>query len=243
MTIRSLIVLITLLVLSPMTFAQEDTANEQKQTPSFELSKEMQEALNKDNSAIASDGLTDGERFMKYLKSGFVHIIPEGIDHILFVLGLFLATLKMSKLFWQVTTFTLAHSITLGLAAAGFISLSADVVEPLIALSIAYVAYENIRKEEVDNSRLALIFAFGLLHGLGFAFVLAEFGMPTQSFVMSLFAFNIGVEIGQITVIAAAFMLLYFWRNKPSYRMFVQIPASVVIGLIGVYWTLERTIL
>lgn len=212
-----------------------------EQQKKFELSKEMQQALAQKDRA-ADDGLTSGQRFIKYLKSGFVHIIPMGIDHILFVLGLFLATLQMSKLFWQVTTFTVAHSITLALAATGMISLSADIVEPLIALSIAYVAYENIRKTEVDNSRLVLIFVFGLLHGLGFASVLQEFGLPTQSFIASLFAFNLGVEIGQLTVIAAAFCLLFWWRNKPSYRMFVQIPASAIIGLIGLYWTFERVI-
>lgn len=231
-----------LLLFSFSTLATETTPTQPaEQQKKFELSKEMQQALAQKDRA-ADDGLTSGQRFIKYLKSGFVHIIPMGIDHILFVLGLFLATLQMSKLFWQVTTFTVAHSITLALAATGMISLSADIVEPLIALSIAYVAYENIRKTEVDNSRLVLIFVFGLLHGLGFASVLQEFGLPTQSFIASLFAFNLGVEIGQLTVIAAAFCLLFWLRNKPSYRMFVQIPASAIIGLIGLYWTFERVI-
>lgn len=219
-----------------------DAPTKTKPDSTFELSKEMQQAIEQQESRQANDGLTDGQRFVKYLKSGFVHIIPMGIDHILFVLGLFLATLSISKLFWQVTTFTVAHSITLALAATGVVSISASVVEPLIALSIVYVAYENIRKTEVDNSRLLLIFVFGLLHGLGFASVLQEFGLPTQSFVASLFAFNIGVEVGQLTVIAIAFMLLFWMRNKPSYRMFVQVPVSMFIGLIGLYWTIERVI-
>lgn len=230
------------LLFSFTAFASGSNATtEPQQQKQFELSKEMQQAL-ADKDRQGDDGLTAGERFVKYLKSGFVHIIPMGIDHILFVLGLFLATLKMSKLFWQVTTFTIAHSITLALAATGVITLSADIVEPLIALSIAYVAYENIRKTEVDNSRLVLIFIFGLLHGLGFASVLQEFGLPTQSFVASLFAFNIGVEVGQLTVIAAAYCLFFAMRNKPSYRVFVQIPISAIIGLIGLYWTFERLI-
>lgn len=231
------------LLFSFSVFANEpaNTAQPTESQKQFELSQEMQQALaNKDRAG--DDGLTSGERFVKYLKSGFVHIIPMGIDHILFVLGLFLATLRMSKLFWQVTAFTLAHSITLALAATGVITLSADIVEPLIALSIAYVAYENIRKTEVDNSRLVVIFVFGLLHGLGFASVLQEFGLPTQSFVASLFAFNLGVEVGQLAVIAAAYCLLFWIRNKPSYRVFVQIPASAIIGLVGLYWTFERVI-
>lgn len=221
---------------------QANTSTTVKTDKPFELSKEMQQALNQQTEHQANDGLTDGQRFVKYLKSGFVHIIPMGIDHILFVLGLFLATLSMSKLFWQVTTFTIAHSITLALAATGVVSLSGSIVEPLIALSIVYVAYENVRKTEVDNSRLLLIFVFGLLHGLGFASVLQEFGLPTQSFVASLFAFNIGVEAGQLTVIAVAFALLFWLRNKPSYRMFVQIPGSLFIGMIGLYWTIERVL-
>ncbi len=224
-----------------------ELSNQVAQKPTFELSKEMQQVLEqqaleqKENREV-SDGLTTSQRFVKYLKSGFLHIIPMGIDHILFVLGLFLATLQMSKLFWQVTAFTIAHSITLALAATGVITLSGSIVEPLIALSIIYVAYENVRKTEVDNSRIVLIFVFGLLHGLGFASVLQEFGLPTQSFVASLFAFNIGVEVGQLTVIAAAFAMVFWWRNKPSYRAFVQIPGSVFIGMIGLYWTIERVI-
>lgn len=232
------------LLFSFSVFANEpvNTVQATESQKQFKLSQEMQQALEQDSSRVASDGLSSSERFVKYLKSGFVHIIPMGVDHILFVLGLFLATLSMSKLFWQVTTFTLAHSITLALAATGVVSLSGDIVEPLIALSIAYLAYENIRKTEVDNSRLMVIFVFGLLHGLGFASVLREFGLPTESFVASLLAFNIGVEIGQLTVIATAFCLLFAVRHKTSYRKWVQIPASLAIGAVGLFWTVERVL-
>ena len=101
-----------------------------------------------------------------YIKLGYVHILPKGLDHILFILGLFLFSAKLRPLLWQVTMFTLAHTLTLGLFMAGFFSLPARIVEPLIAASIAYVGIENIRSRSLQNSRLALVFAFGLLHGL-----------------------------------------------------------------------------
>ena len=207
----------------------------------FTMSPEMQAALANKNKQV-TDGLTTSERFMKYLKSGVVHIIPRGLDHILFVLGLFLSTIVFSKLIWQVTTFTLAHTITLGLASVGWISVSASVVEPLIALSIAYIAYENVKQEEPGRSRLPVIFVFGLLHGLGFAYVLGDFGLSDDALMTSLLSFNIGVELGQLTVLLLAFLAFYHLSKKPSYRIFVQLPASVVIGGFGLFWLIERII-
>ena len=248
--IMTLVLFISMMTLSSQAIETGDKTENQKvkttDKKTMTISPEMKAAMvAKDNNsntqpANVVDGLSTSERFVKYLHSGFIHIIPKGIDHILFVLGLFLSTIMFRKLVWQVTTFTLAHSISLGLAASGVISISADIIEPLIALSIAFVAFENIRNSEAGSSRLIMIFIFGLLHGLGFAFVLTEFGLPSNSFVTSLFAFNIGVEVGQLTVLAVAGILLYSWSKKPSYRMFVQIPGSVLIGFVGLYWTIER---
>ena len=207
----------------------------------FKPSPEMLAAM-KDPQAASVDNLTQGERIKKYLHSGFIHIIPEGIDHILFILGLFFSTVVFSKLIWQITAFTLAHTITLALATLGIVQISADIVEPLIALSIAYIAIENIRNHEPGKSRLGVIFFFGLLHGLGFAYVLAEFGLSTQALITSLVSFNIGVELGQLTVIAVALALFYRVSKWPSYRAFVQVPASLIIGAIGLFWTVERII-
>lgn len=248
--IMTLVLFISMMTLSSQAIETGDKTENQKvkttDKKNMTISPEMKAAMvAKDNNsntqpANVVDGLSTSERFVKYLHSGFIHIIPKGIDHILFVLGLFLSTIMFRKLVWQVTTFTLAHSISLGLAASGVISISADIIEPLIALSIAFVAFENIRNSEAGSSRLIMIFIFGLLHGLGFAFVLTEFGLPSNSFLTSLFAFNIGVEVGQLTVLAVAGILLYSWSKKPSYRMFVQIPGSVLIGFVGLYWTIER---
>jgi hypothetical protein len=112
---------------------------------------------------------TRTEIVRQYLWLGYTHILPKGLDHILFVLGLFLLSARFKPLLMQVTAFTIAHSITLGLSMYGIVSLPSRIVEPLIALSIAYVAIENVLTRELKPWRIALVFMFGLLHGLGFA--------------------------------------------------------------------------
>src|SRR6266550_1889473 len=141
----------------------------------------------------------------RYFSLGYTHILPKGLDHILFVVGLFLLSTKWRSVLLQVSTFTLAHSITLGLTIYGVVSLPARVVEPMIALSIAYVAIENVVTTELKSWRVALVFSFGLLHGMGFAGVLRDLGLPRSQFVTALITFNLGVEGGQLTVIVLAF--------------------------------------
>ena len=180
------------------------------------------------------------EQISFYIAAGVTHIIPKGLDHILFVLGLFFSTTLLIPMVWQISAFTLAHTITLGLAIQGLVQVPSNIVEPLIALSIVYIAYENIRFSEPSKSRLLLIFIFGLLHGLGFASVLVDYGLPKDSLLTALFAFNIGVEIGQVLVIAIA-AILFFWFFKAKwYRLYTQIPASIVIGSFGIFWLFER---
>lgn len=152
------------------------------------------------------DQATAGATFFQYIPVGFDHIVPKGLDHILFVLGLFFLSTKMGPLLWQISAFTLAHTITLALAALGYVTIPGSIVEPLIALSIVYVAVENLFNDGLSRWRPLIIFGFGLLHGLGFASVLAEFGLPEGSFIPALIGFNIGVEIGQLAVIAVAFL-------------------------------------
>lgn len=182
--------------------------------------------------------------FQEYLPVGFDHILPKGLDHILFVLGLFFLSLRLRPLFWQITTFTLAHSITLALGVLDLVKVNASVVEPLIAASIVFVAVENIFARKLHSWRMALIFAFGLLHGLGFASVLGEFGLPKTNIVPALLGFNLGVELGQLTVIAVAYATLGYWfGSHPKYRGRVAIPASLTIALVGGYWFVERVFL
>jgi HupE / UreJ protein len=185
--------------------------------------------------------------FGRFIVSGFEHIIPKGLDHILFVLGLFFFSLHLRPLLWQVTAFTLAHTVTLALASLGIVSIPASIVEPLIAASIVYVAVENIfggKDAGASWSRIAVVFAFGLLHGLGFASVLGDVGLPEGRFAVALIGFNIGVELGQLAVIAVAFLALALpFGQKDWYRRVIAVPASLVIAGIGAWWTFERVFL
>lgn len=189
------------------------------------------------------DQASGWESFLRYIPVGFDHILPKGLDHILFVLGLFFLAARLRPLLWQVSAFTLAHTVTLALATLGYVSVPASIVEPLIAASIAFVAIENIVFPHLGPWRPVIVFGFGLLHGLGFASVLGEFGLPSGSFVPALIGFNIGVELGQLTVIAAAFLLVGWAWRKPWYRQVIAIPASAAIALVGIWWVIERTLL
>jgi len=181
------------------------------------------------------------ETSSRYLALGFRHIVPDGVDHIFFVLGLFLASRKLKPLLMQVTAFTLAHSTTLGLAMLGVVSLPSSIVEPAIALSIAFVACENVFRTETSRARIAIVFGFGLLHGLGFAGALREIGLPRSRFVPALISFNLGVEAGQLTVLAVAFALVGAWFSRRAwYRSRVAVPASLAIACVGLYWTWVR---
>ena len=177
-----------------------------------------------------------------YTQIGFTHILPLGLDHILFVIGIFLFSPKLGPILWQVTAFTVAHTITLGLAMYGVVSLSPSVVEPLIAASIVYVGVENILSTALRGWRILLVFLFGLLHGMGFAGVLTELGLPKGEFVTALISFNVGVELGQLSVICLALALVGWCRNRGWYRNRVTIPGSLAIALVGAYWTVERLI-
>ena len=182
--------------------------------------------------------------FGRYVVSGFEHIIPLGADHILFVLGLFFFSLHLRPLLWQVTAFTAAHTVTLALATLGVVSVPASVVEPLIALSIAYVGVENVLRPRLGWWRPAVVFGFGLLHGLGFASVLSEVGGGTGNLVARLIGFNLGVELGQLAVIALAFVLLALpFGRRPWWRAYVAVPASIAIAVVGAWWAIERTLL
>ena len=159
----------------------------------------------------------------------------------LFVLGIYLLSGRARSVLWQVSAFTVAHSITLGLSMYGVVAVSPRIVEPLIALSIAYVAIENIFLSELKSWRVALVFAFGLLHGMGFAGALKELGLPRSEFVTALLTFNVGVEAGQLAVIGAAFLLVgWHCANRAWYRSRIVVPASALIACTAVYWTIER---
>jgi len=178
--------------------------------------------------------------FTVYLKIGFVHIVPKGLDHILFVLGLFLLSTRLSALLWQVSAFTVGHTMALALSASGVVTVSSAIVEPLIAASIVYVGVENVFTSRLHRWRPLVVFGFGLLHGLGFASVLGEVGLAPGHFLASLLAFNLGVELGQLAVIMTAFLVIGWAAHRTWYRRVISIPASLAIALVAGVWVVQR---
>jgi HupE / UreJ protein len=181
--------------------------------------------------------------FSTYLTLGFEHILPRGFDHVLFIASLVLASPSWRPLVWQVSAFTVAHALTLALAVTGVVRMPAAVVEPLIALSIVAVATENILTARFHWRRPAMAFGFGLLHGLGFAGALVSLGLPSEDLLVSLLAFNLGVEGGQLVVVAALLAALAWCRRAPWYRARVVVPASAAIAAVGAYWCVQRVFL
>jgi len=181
--------------------------------------------------------------FRTYLRDGFKHVVPEGLDHILFVLGLFLLSRRWRPVMAQVTTFTLAHSVTLALATVGVVNVRPAIVEPIIAASIAFVALENIFRPRYTHWRLLVVLCFGLVHGLGFASALREKQLPANSLIVCLVGFNVGVEGGQLAVIGAAFLLTAWLRDAANYRPWIVSPGSVLIAACGASWTVQEIFL
>ncbi|MEO6673999.1 MAG: HupE/UreJ family protein [Ginsengibacter sp.] len=182
-----------------------------------------------------------GDVVWYYLKLGYTHILPQGFDHILFVAGLCLLSNKIKVILWQATAFTVAHSITLALSMKNLIVAPGAVVEPIIALSIFFVAIENLLLTELKPWRILIVFMFGLIHGMGFASALNEIGLPRNKFFTSILSFNIGVELGQITIILGMFLLCVKpFGNQTYYRKAIVFPLSIIIALIALYWTIQR---
>jgi hypothetical protein len=179
-----------------------------------------------------------------YMKMGFTHIIPSGTDHVLFVTGLCLLSTRIKTILWQATAFTVAHSVTLALSMKNILVMPGAVVEPIIALSILFVAVENIMLTELKAWRILVVFMFGLIHGMGFASALNEIGLPRNQFFTSIISFNVGVELGQVAVILTVFALFIIpFGKQPWYRTRVVYPLSILIAIIAAWWTIERVFL
>ena len=195
-------------------------------------------------------------QFADYLREGVWHIWI-GFDHILFILSLLLPSVfifrnrewtpagRFRDTFWDVfrvvTAFTIAHSITLSLAALSVISLPSRLVESIIALSVVLAALNNL-KPVVTGRRWAVAFAFGLIHGFGFASVLADLGLPQGALLLSLVGFNLGVEAGQLAIVAAFLPLAYALRRSRFYRRVVFAGGSAAIALVAAVWLVERAL-
>lgn len=178
--------------------------------------------------------------FTSWMISGFKHVLPLGLDHMLFIFGLFVAVLSLRPMLWQSLLFTLAHSLTLALCALGMVTLEARWVEIFIAFSIAFIGIEDLFKCKVGMRRYVLVFVFGLVHGMGFANVLADKikGVPKSQLAKPLLGFNLGVELAQITVILVASLI--FWMLGKKRRKMGQTLGSIVVALGGLGWMIER---
>ena len=193
-------------------------------------------------------------QFVQYLVEGIWHIWI-GFDHILFLLSLLLpavlvhevrrwtgvATFRiaLTEVLWVVTAFTVAHSITLTLAALQIIELPSRLVESAIAASVVLAAANNLWPV-VERRRWLVAFSFGLIHGFGFASVLTELGLPKDALVLSLLGFNLGVETGQLVIVAGFLPVAYMLRNTPLYRKGVFVLGSVFTMLVALIWLVER---
>jgi len=181
--------------------------------------------------------------FGQYIGLGFTHVIPLGFDHILFILSLYLYTTSFSKVLIQCSVFTIAHSFSMALAALDIIIPNPDYVEPLIAITILYTSIENIIQYQTNNFRLIVVFLFGIIHGLGFASVLNEIGLPSSGFILALFSFNLGVEIGQAFVLLLFYFLVVKWfKDKSWYQKWIVYPVSSLIGCYALYLAISRII-
>ena len=182
------------------------------------------------------------ETLQHYILAGLQHVIPLGFDHVLFIISLFFLNSHLGTALIQCSLFTVAHSLTLALVSLGVLSLSATIVEPLIAISIFVVAFENTsRSASLSWHRLVLVFLFGLLHGMGFASALAEFGLPKDELVPALVGFNLGVEIAQVLIIVACYALIARpMREREWYHRRVVAPLSTAIASVALYWAVQR---
>ena len=174
-----------------------------------------------------------------WILSGFRHVIPMGLDHILFILGLFLLAPRLKPLLGQSLLFTLAHSITLALVIFGVIHFPAKWVEVLIAVSIAWIGIENLFAKRINTSRLYLVFGFGLIHGMGFAEVIrGKLGdLSGKALALPLVSFNIGVELAQATLLICAFIILIPFRK---WTVSIQNIGSILIALVALFWIYQR---
>jgi hydrogenase/urease accessory protein HupE len=203
----------------------------------------INEVLTAENNSVKFDfeKIQPNNSFIKFLPIGVEHIL-FGFDHLLFLFALLLTVKTFGEIVKIVTSFTIAHSITLSLATLNIIQISPTIVEPLIALSIVFVGLENLFKKQTEK-RWILTYFFGLIHGFGFATALQEIGIGTGFGVaVPLLSFNLGVEIGQIAVVLLILPILWKLHKVSFYQNRIIPIGSVVVALAGFYWFIERTL-
>lgn len=187
------------------------------------------------------ENITKTEAISSYVSIGFQHILPLGFDHILFIISLVLLNHSKKQLLWQSAAFTVGHCITLALVSLNLISISPNIIEPIIAATIIFTALSVLKKQELNSIKILIVLFFGLVHGMGFAGALAEIGLPANQFILSLLSFNFGLELGQITIILISLFLIKLAEMKLNWPLrTISIPISIFIMAIGVFWFFER---
>ena len=181
-----------------------------------------------------------GSTLWSFCKRGFGHVIPEGMDHALFVIGLFFLGRSWRPLLFQMSIFTVAHTVTLALVTVGYLNPPPKIIQPLIAFTIAFVAIENLWQGTYTHRRLIIVFTFGLIHGLGFASALNQSSIPRGSVFAAIAGFNLGIEAGQLAVLLLAVILTGWIRKADQFRRWITIPGSAAIAIVGILWTFER---
>jgi hypothetical protein len=189
---------------------------------------------------IAASAAVSHATAFDFLQLGFGHIVPYGLDHVLFVLGLFFCCREFATLLTHVTLFTVAHSLSLGVAVVGGWHAPSQAVEVAIALSIAFVGIENLLRQRPGRWSGTVAFAFGLVHGLGFAEAFHGAAGGAGGFALALLGFNVGVELGQLAVVMLAFLIAAKYWERAWYRRSVAVPASTMIALAGLGWAALR---
>jgi hypothetical protein len=191
--------------------------------------------------AIAEAPAGSRSTFVSYFGIGVEHILT-GFDHVLFIIALILPGGSLWSLAAMVTAFTVAHSITLALSVLGIATLPSQIVEPVIALSIAYVAFENLALKRAPSRRWAVSFLFGLVHGFGFAGALAEVGLPAGGLAAALIGFNLGVEAGQLLIVAILLPILIWLQRFPWEKRLAQVSSGAIMA-VGLLLLAERALI
>ncbi len=177
----------------------------------------------------------------RYFASGFAHILPDGADHVLFILGLFFLSRDFAVLLFQMTLFTVAHSLALGLSLYGILTLPAGLVEIAIALSISFIAAENlVTGQKLRTWRPWVVFIFGLIHGMGFAHSFSSTPLGPDEFLPALFSFSVGIECGQLVVVGLAYAAVAAWWKRESYQRLIARPACMAIAATGLGIAIHR---
>lgn len=178
---------------------------------------------------------------VQFWKLGIAHVVPLGWDHMLFIIALFFLSSKLKTAIIQCSVFTIAHSCTLFLAALRVVQFQEKWVEIFIALSIFFVAVENLFIKNITWRRLLLVFVFGLIHGLGFAASLSQQAIEKATVIQAVVGFNLGVETAQILLIVSCYFLIArLLREKKWYTVFIVQPISIGIAGIALFWTVQR---